>query len=88
MTVGKVLEVFRYLEFMCLGGLFVAISYKPLWHQLLERDMKKLEFRDYVEISNGTLAKLGKNEPVSMDVIEKICLALDCRIEEIVEITK
>ena len=64
----------------------MAISYKPLWHQLLERNMKKLEFRDYVGISNGTLAKLGKNEPVAMDVIEKICLTLDCKIEDVVQI--
>lgn len=64
----------------------MAISYKPLWHQLVERNMKKLEFRDFVEISNGTLAKLGKNEPVAMDVIEKICLKLDCKIEDVVQI--
>lgn len=66
----------------------MSISYKPLWHLLIERDMKKLEFRDYVQISSSTLAKLGKNEPVSMEVIEKICLKLDCRIEDVVEITK
>lgn len=65
----------------------MGISYKPLWRQLLERDMKKLEFRDFVNISNGTLAKLGKNEPVAMDVIEKICLALNCKIEDVVQIT-
>lgn len=66
----------------------MAISYKPLWHQLLEREMKKIEFRDFVEISNGTLAKLSKNEAVSMEIIERICLKLDCRIEDIVEIVK
>ena len=66
----------------------MGISYKPLWHQILERDMKKLDFRDYVEISNGTLSKLGKNQPVSMEIIEKICLKLDCKIEDVVEITK
>lgn len=66
----------------------MGISYKPLWHQLIERDMKKLEFRDYIGISNSTLSKLGKNEPVSMDVIEKICLKLDCKIEDVMEITK
>lgn len=64
----------------------MAISYKPLWHQLVEREMKKLEFRDYVEISNSTLSKLGKNKPVALEVIEKICLKLDCKIEEVVEI--
>lgn len=64
----------------------MAISYKPLWHQLVERNMKKLEFRDYVGISNGTLAKLGKNEPVAMDVIDKICTRLNCKIEDVVQI--
>lgn len=64
----------------------MGISYKPLWRQLLERDMKKLEFRDFVNISNGTLAKLGKNEPVAMDIIEKICIKMNCKIEDIVQI--
>ena len=64
----------------------MSVSYKPLWHQLVERNMKKLEFRDYVGISNGTLAKLGKNEPVAMDIIDKICTRLNCRIEEVVQI--
>lgn len=64
----------------------MGISYKPLWRQLLERDMKKLEFRDFVNISNGTLAKLGKNEPVAMDVIEKICIKMNCKIEDVVQI--
>ena len=66
----------------------LSISYKPLWHLLLERDMKKLELRDLIGMSNSTLAKLGKNEPVSMEIIEKICIKLDCRIEDVVEIKK
>lgn len=64
----------------------MSISYKPLWHLLLERDMKKLELRDLIGMSNSTLAKLGKNEPVSMEILEKICIKLDCRIEDVVEI--
>ena len=66
----------------------MSISYKPLWHLLLERDMKKLELRDLVGMSNNTLARLGKNEGVSMDVLERICIALDCRIEDIVEFVR
>ena len=50
--------------------------------------MKKLELRDLVGMSNNTLARLGKNEGVSMDVLERICVALDCRIEDIVEFVK
>ncbi len=64
----------------------MAISYKPLWHQLIERDMKKLEFRDLVGMSNTTLAKLGKNEPVSLEIIDKICAKLECGILDVVEI--
>jgi DNA (cytosine-5)-methyltransferase 1 len=64
----------------------MAISYKPLWHLLLEKEMKKMEFRDIVGISNGTLARLGKNDPVSLDVIEKICITLGCNIEDVVQI--
>ena len=66
----------------------MSISYKPLWRLLLEKDMKKLELRDLVGMSNNTLARLGKNEGVSMDVLERICVALDCRIADIVEFVK
>ena len=66
---------------------FMGISYKPLWHQLIEKDIKKMAFRDMVGISNGTLARLGKNDPVSLDVIEKICVSLNCKIEDVVQIT-
>lgn len=65
----------------------MGYSYKPLWHQLVERNMKKLEFRDCVGMSNSTLAKLGRNEPVSLEIIEKICIKLGCKIEDVVEIT-
>ena len=64
----------------------MAISYKPLWHQMVERGMKKLEFRDFVDISSSTLAKLGKDDYVSLEVIEKICLKLNCKIEDVVQI--
>jgi DNA-binding Xre family transcriptional regulator len=64
----------------------MAISYKPLWHQIVDRGMKKLEFRDYVGISSSTLAKLGKDDYVALEVIEKICLKLDCSIQDVVQI--
>lgn len=64
----------------------MSVSYKPLWHQMIDRGMKKLEFRDYVDISSSTLAKLGKDDYVSLEVIEKICLKLNCKIEDVVQI--
>ena len=66
----------------------MSISYKPLWHLLVEKKMKKLELRDLVGMSNSTLARLGKDEPVTLEVLEKISVALDCRIEDIVELVK
>lgn len=64
------------------------ISYDPLWHLLIDRKMGKLEMCRAAGIATSTLAKLGKNEYVSLQVIERICKALDCRIEQVVEILK
>lgn len=66
----------------------MSISYKPLWHLLIEREIKKMEFKEMIGISNGTLARLGKNEPVSLDVLEKICITLDCEIQDVIAVTK
>lgn len=66
----------------------MGISYKPLWHLLIEREIKKMEFKEMIGISNGTLARLGKNEPVSLDVLEKICITLDCEIQDVIAVTK
>ncbi|MFV0515842.1 MAG: helix-turn-helix domain-containing protein [Aminipila sp.] len=64
------------------------ISYKPLWKLLIEKDLKKLEFAALCSISTATLAKLSKNDFVSMDVLCKICSALDCQFGDIVEYQK
>jgi len=64
------------------------ISYDPLWHLLIDRKMGKLELCKKTGIATSTLAKLGKNENVALSILEKICLALDCRIEQVVEIKK
>lgn len=66
----------------------MSISYNPLWHLLVEKNMKKGDLRTLVGMSNSTLAKLGKNEPVTLEILEKISIALDCRIEDILEFIK
>ena len=63
----------------------MAVSYKKLWILLIEKDMKKTDLRIQSGISTGALAKLGKNENVSTEVLAKICKALDCKIEDIME---
>lgn len=64
------------------------ISYKPLNITLARKDLKKTDLIKMTGISKGTLARLGKGDNVALSVIEKICLALDCHIEDVVEITK
>ena len=64
----------------------MAISYNKLWKQLIDKKMTKTELRLAADISTTTLAKLGKNETVSMDVMLRICKVLECKIEDIVEI--
>lgn len=63
-------------------------SYKKLFKLLIDRDLKKTEFAKLLGIGQNTLAKLSKNEYVSMEVLAKICKGLDCNIEDIVEIIK
>ena len=63
----------------------MAVSYKKLWILLIEQNMKKTDLRIQSGISTGALAKLGKNENVNTEVLAKICKALDCKIEDIME---
>lgn len=64
------------------------ISYNPLWKTLIDKNMKKMDLVKLTNISNGTLAKLSKNESVSLNIIDKVCTALDCHIYDVVEIKK
>lgn len=61
------------------------ISYKPLFRLLLERDMSKTQLREAVGFSTATLAKMSKNEYISMETLENICIYLNCNIENVVE---
>ena len=64
----------------------MVANYKKLWKLLIDRDMKKKDLADLAGISNTSIAKIGKNENVTMDVLVKICTALKCDIGDIVEI--
>lgn len=63
----------------------MAVSYIRLWKLLLDKKMKRTDLKTVAGISNSTLAKLGKGEHISMEILERICVALDCRIEDIME---
>ena len=64
----------------------MAVRYKKLWKLLIDKDMKKKDLREAAGISTSSMAKLGKNENVTTDVLVKICKALKCDISDIMEI--
>ena len=66
----------------------MAVSYKRLWKLLSDRDLKKGELCKLAGISNASVTKMGKNGCVTTDVLNKICVALECNIEDIMEIVK
>lgn len=63
----------------------MQITYKKLWKLLIDRDMSKQQLKEQAGISSASIAKLGKGENITTDVLLKICEALDCRIEDILE---
>lgn len=64
----------------------MAVSYKRLWKLLIDRDMKKKDLQAAAGISPSSIAKLSKNENVSMDVLIKVCTALNVGFEDIMEL--
>lgn len=62
------------------------ISYNPLWKKLIDLKMSKAELAEKAGISRSTLAKMRKDEAVNLDVILKICNALDCEVYDVLEI--
>ena len=61
----------------------MGVSYNKLWKLLIDKNMKKSDLRASANISTGTLAKLGKNESVTIDVLVRVCHALNCDFGDI-----
>lgn len=67
----------------------MPISYRPLWVSLAERGLKKGFLKEPpISLSTATLAKMGKDEPVALEVVERICLALDIPVEKVLKVDK
>ena len=66
----------------------MAISYKNLWKLLIDRNMKKGELQQLANVSSSSIAKLGKNENVNTDILVRICKALNCELQDIMELTE
>lgn len=64
----------------------MSVSYKKLWKLLIDKDMKKKDLCAKAGISSASVTKMGKNKHVTTEILLKICTALDCQIEDIMEI--
>ena len=64
----------------------MAVSYKKLWKILIDKDIKKKDLSAMAGISPATITKMGKNGHVTTEVLMKICTALNCRLDDILEV--
>lgn len=66
----------------------MSVSYNGLWKKLIDRNLYRKDLTEKLNISSATIAKMGKGESVSMDVLERICTYLDCNIGDIMSFEK
>lgn len=64
----------------------MTVSYKKLWKLLIDRDMKKKDLCATAGISSASITKMGRNGHVTTEILAKICNALECQIEDIMEV--
>ena len=64
------------------------VNYKPLWKMLIDRDISKQQLREKTSIARSTMVKMANNEYVALDVLVRICIAMDCGMDDIVEIER
>lgn len=66
----------------------MIISYNKLWKLLIDKNMNKQDLRESAGISPASIAKLGRGDNITTDVLLKICKALNCNLEDIMETKK
>lgn len=64
------------------------VSYKKLWHILIDREMKKKDLEEAAQLTHYQMTKLANNKNVTTDVLGRICQVLDCSTDDIMEFTK
>ena len=87
-TLAKKIDLFYNKKNTIIRGIFMAVSYNKLWKLLIDKGMTKTELRLKTDMSTSTLAKMSKNEVVSMDIMLRICEVLDCNVGDIMDATK
>ena len=63
----------------------MAVNYNKLWKMMIDKKMSQTELTHLAGISTNAMAKLGKNEDVRVNILEKLCTSLDCKLDDIVE---
>lgn len=63
----------------------MRISYNKLWKMLIDKNMKKIDLKEKAGISSASVAKLGKGENITTDVLLRICEAMNCHLDDIME---
>ena len=80
--------ILTYMNKYFTKGKNMSVSYNGLWKILIDRNMYRKDLAEKLNISSATIAKMGKGESVSMDVLERICTYLDCNIGDIMSFEK
>lgn len=73
------------MEYQGVKSMDISLSYNRLWKSLIDRGMIKQDLRKVTGLSSVSIAKLGKGQNVNTDVLVRICKALDCDLNDIVE---
>lgn len=63
----------------------MEVDYSKLWKQYIDKKITKMQLREVAHISYNAVAKMGKNEPVSLETLEKVCRVLECNVGDVVE---
>ena len=63
----------------------MKISYNKLWKKMIDQNINRTQLKEKAKISTNAVAKLGKNEPVSMETLDKICRVFECDIGDVME---
>lgn len=73
------------LYLQCKGVIELGFTYKPLWKLLIDKEMSKKQLMEETNISKSTMDKMGRNEKVSMDILDRLCTYFSCDISDIIK---
>lgn len=84
----RYITIIDEMDIIPMKGKNMAVSYNGLWKMLIDKNMYKKDLSAELNISSATMAKMGKGENVSMDVLQKICEYMDCNIGDVMSFEK